>query len=250
MALLHGLGRLAPQLGLRLVAHGVDHGLRAEAAAELELAGRLARELEVPFDTTRVVVAKGSNLQARAREARYDALRKEAHRVGARLIATAHTADDRAETVLLRLLRGAGPNGLGVLTARDADRARPLIRATRADVLAHLARHHVAFAEDPSNRDPRFLRVRVRREVLPLLRELSPQIVEHLCRLADACAALEGPDPVLRELNAAQRAAVLRAERLGRRGVLLRLAGGRDVEVGLARGGGRALPAGGRREGA
>jgi tRNA(Ile)-lysidine synthase len=198
MALLHVLARLRRDLGFTLVAHGVDHGLRAEAASELDLAARFAATLDVPFERTRVDVSPGGNLQARARAARYAALRDAALRDGAARIATAHHAADRAETVLLRLLRGAGPRGLAVLPPRQPafdggadgiDLVRPFLRASRAAIDAHVARHAVPFARDPSNADPRFLRVRVRNELLPLLRALSPRIDEHLCALADQLAA-------------------------------------------------------------
>jgi tRNA(Ile)-lysidine synthase len=185
MALLHVLGRLGPKSGFGVVAHGVDHGLRAEAAGELDLAQSLASRLEVPFERTSLRVAPGGNLQARAREARYEALRAAATSAGCTAIATAHHRADRAETVLLRLLRGAGPRGLAVLPPRSGDLVRPFVRATRTAIDAHLARHDVPFAVDPSNRDPRFLRVRVRGELLPLLRDLSPGIEAHLCALAD-----------------------------------------------------------------
>jgi len=185
MALLHVLARLVPTLGHQLVAHGVDHGLRDEARRELDLAEALAARLDVPFRRTAVRVPRGGNLQARARAARLGALRAAAERDGASCIATGHHADDRAETVLLRLLRGASPAGLAVLPARAGDLIRPLIRARRADVLAHLARHEIPFAADPSNLDPRFLRVRVRVELIPVLQALSPAIVRHLNGLAD-----------------------------------------------------------------
>src|SRR5688572_20374575 len=116
-AMLSVLARLAPELGFRLAAHGVDHGLRSEAAAELDVAEALATKLGGPFSRTRLQLERGSNLQARAREARYAALRDVA-RSSEALIATAHHATDRAETVLLRLLRGAGPRGLAVLAPR------------------------------------------------------------------------------------------------------------------------------------
>jgi tRNA(Ile)-lysidine synthase len=185
MALLHVLALLRKRLGHEVVAHGVDHGLRAEAAAELDLAEQVARSLEVPMTRSHLDVAPGGNLQARAREGRSKALRAEAERVGAKVIATGHHADDRAETVLLRMLRGAGPRGLAVLPPRAGDLVRPLVGARRKDVLAHLARHELPYASDPSNADPRFLRVRVRHELLPLLEGLSPGIVGHLTALAD-----------------------------------------------------------------
>jgi tRNA(Ile)-lysidine synthase len=199
MALLSGLSLLREEHGLDLYAHGVDHGLRPEASEELDLAASFAASVGVPFARTKVHVAPGGNIQERAREARWTALRMAAqgHRAA---IATAHHADDRAETLLLRLLRGSGKRGLGVLPARatapvpramDAAEEcivpvlRPLLRVRREDILAHLARHKVPFARDPSNEDPRYLRTRVRNDLIPLLAELDPQIVEHLDALAD-----------------------------------------------------------------
>jgi tRNA(Ile)-lysidine synthase len=213
MALLHVLARLAPKLGFVVHAHGVDHGLRAEASRELDTAESFAERLGVPFARTRVRVASGGNVQARAREARYAALAKAARAAGARTIATAHHADDRAETVLLRLMRGAGPRGLAVLPPRAAlelepparsvrgpareplELVRPFIRARHACIRAHAERHAIPFATDPSNADPRYLRVRVRRELMPLLEELSPGIVDHLVALADQLAELRGEGP-------------------------------------------------------
>ena len=185
MALLHVLSLLRHKVGFGLFAHGVDHGLRPDASSELDLAEGFARSLSVPFGRSRVLVAPGGNLQARAREARWAVLRAAASQVGADRIATGHHADDRAETLLIRLLRGTGPGGLAVLPPRDGDRVRPLYRARRADVQAHVSRHHIPHVADPSNRDPRFLRTRVRHELLPLLERLSPRVVEHLCHLAD-----------------------------------------------------------------
>jgi len=98
-------------MGHVVVAHGVDHGLRLEASGELALVADLCGKLGISFEVTRVDVASGSNVQARARDARHRALQQAAIRLGATVIATGHTADDRAETVLLRLLRGAGPRG-------------------------------------------------------------------------------------------------------------------------------------------
>lgn len=201
MALLHVLGRLSPKLGFALHAHGVDHGLRAEASRELDVAQAFAEHLGIPFGRSNVRVASGGNLQARARAARFEALATAARIVGARTIATAHHADDRAETVLLRLMRGAGPRGLAVLPARaslggqdDLELVRPLLRARREDVLAHLSRHAIPSSTDPSNLDPRFLRVRVRRELMPLLEELAPGVALHLAALADQLAEAGGAE--------------------------------------------------------
>jgi tRNA(Ile)-lysidine synthase len=185
MALLHVLAILRSKLAFGLFAHGVDHGLRAEASAELDRAEAFARSLDVPFTRSHVSVSPGGNLQARARTARWSALRDAASRAGADRIATGHHAEDRAETVLMRILRGTGVRGLAALPPRDGDRIRPLNRARRTDIDAHLKRHAIPFSLDPSNRDPRFLRTRVRSEILPALERLSPRIIEHLCSLAE-----------------------------------------------------------------
>jgi tRNA(Ile)-lysidine synthase len=191
MALLHVLGLLRRELAFGLFAHGVDHGLRNEAAAELDLAEGFARSLEVPFERTQVQVAPGGNLQARARDARWEALRAAASRAGARRIATGHHADDRAETMLMRILRGTGAAHLGVLPALDGDRIRPMLRARRPDVQAHIRRHRIPHSNDPSNLDPRFLRTRVRLELLPVLERLNPRVVEHMYALADELCGLQ-----------------------------------------------------------
>lgn len=241
-ALLHTLAMLRERVGHALVAHGVDHGLRADAAAELAIARQVAEKLGVPFTQSALAIAPGGNLQARARAARYEALARAAHEAGARVIATGHTADDRAETLLIRLLRGSGPRGLAVLPPRaplpiaiDArarvELVRPLLRARRADVIAHLERHALPFARDPSNDDPRFFRARVRRELVPLLEDLSPGVVEHLSALADMLGETRFAEGALDNLGRAQRQAVERARRLGRRSVRLRLPGGREVDV-------------------
>jgi tRNA(Ile)-lysidine synthase len=185
IALLHVLARLRAELGIQLHAHGVDHGLRPEAGAELDLAERLAHELGVEFSRTRLALPEGGNLQARARDARYAALDAARRERGARWVATAHHANDRAETVLLRILRGASPRGLAVLPAASADRLRPFIRSPSSTIRRHLERHELVFASDPSNRNPRFLRTRIRHELIPLLEDIAPGATAHLNHLAD-----------------------------------------------------------------
>jgi tRNA(Ile)-lysidine synthase len=249
MALLHVLAKLAPKLGLEVRACGVDHGLRPDAGDELILAQRFATDLAIPFTSIKLDLTPGPNLMARARDARYAALRgvleewKGPIRVGRApraSIATGHHADDRAETVLIRLLRGSGPSGLGVLSPRAPMLTRPLVRARRADIMAHIERHRILYAEDPSNRDSRFLRTRVRQEVLPLLTELSPRIVEHLCALADAAAALgpaaDGDVPAFLEgvpLGRAQRASLARALMTGNRRARVPISGGKVAGIDL-----------------
>jgi tRNA(Ile)-lysidine synthase len=196
MALLSVLARIAPDFDLKVVAHGVDHGLRPEARIEIDLAAREAERLGVPFTRSTLRLQKGGNVQQRARDARWSALADAASATRA-IILTAHHADDRAETVLARLLRGAGMRGIAVLPPRASapgaegiEVVRPMLRARRADVLAHVARAHVAVATDPSNADRRFVRARIRAELLPLLATFDANVVAHLNALADEAALL------------------------------------------------------------
>ena len=240
MALLHVLAKAAERGGFGILAHGVDHGLRSEARRELDVAADFAERCGVQFSRSALRVPQGGNLQARARAARYAALRDVARREQAHLIATAHHADDRAETVLLRLLRGTSRRGLAVLPPRSGDLIRPFARARRADIVAHNARHGVPSTQDPSNEDLRFLRVRVRRQLMPLLSELSPQIVSNLTALADeegeAVPVVVDEAGALVALNRAQLGELRRARRVGARERVLRVTGGRELRVDLSTG--------------
>ena len=191
MALLHALSILRKKMGFEVVAHAVDHGLRETASRELDLAEAFAKKIGVAFARSALTVAPGGNLQARARTVRHAALEAARVKAKARVIATAHHADDRAETILMRILRGTGVRGLAVLPPRaeKSPLVRPFIFARRVDIALHNARHAVPFSVDPSNADPRFLRTRVRSELLPLLSELNPGVVDHLCNIAQELSA-------------------------------------------------------------
>jgi tRNA(Ile)-lysidine synthase len=186
VALLDVLGGLRPALGLTLACVHVHHGLRPEADADAEFVRCLAETLDVPFYLERVTVRRErpwDGLEAEARRARYAALEARARALGAPRIATGHTADDQAETVVMRLLAGAGPRGLGGIAAARGAFIRPLLEARRADVLDHLVSRGMRWIEDRTNRDPRFLRNRVRHDVLPsLAASFGPRVVESLCR--------------------------------------------------------------------
>lgn len=187
VALTHALAGLRGELGLTLEVAAVDHGLRPEAAGELDLVARLARGLGLPFHPLRITVStERPSLQAAARRARYRALLALAAERGGARVAVGHTMDDQAETVLARVLRGAGLDGLSGIAPRRADGVvRPLLDCRRRDVEAHVARHGLEVVRDPSNRDPRFLRTRVRATLLPALAGEDPRVVEHLAALAD-----------------------------------------------------------------
>jgi tRNA(Ile)-lysidine synthase len=181
------------------IAH-VNHSLRGREADADEAAVRaLAGKLGVPFASRRVEPrverARAASSRARptvqeaARRLRAEALRDLAAGLGADRIATAHTADDQAETVLLRVLRGVGPAGVGGIPPRSDDGVvvRPLLHVSRAEVLAYAAARGLAWREDPSNADPRYARGRLRQAWLPGLREaFNPRLLRALGDLAEA----------------------------------------------------------------
>jgi tRNA(Ile)-lysidine synthase len=168
VALLAILAALAPAWRLALHVLHVDHGLRADSAGEAEFVRALAARLGVPVDVERVQVGPGS-LEAAARAARYAALEAWAARLGAARIAVGHTADDQAETVLMRVLGGAGVRGLAAIPPVRGRIIRPLLEIRRQALRDALHEAGLGWVEDPSNRDPKFLRNRIRHELLPLL---------------------------------------------------------------------------------
>jgi tRNA(Ile)-lysidine synthase len=198
LLVLAALWRKRLRRGPSLIAITIDHGLRPEARLEAAAVKRLARKLGIPH---RTVTWKGkkpaSGLQEKARAARYRLLTDTARRHGAEHLVTAHTLDDQAETVLFRMARGSGIAGLSgmarVTPLGDAWLIRPFLGLPKARLLASLAARRIGFADDPSNRDPRFTRVRWR-ALLPRLAEEglhAPRIAALAARLRRANAALE-----------------------------------------------------------
>ncbi|MBX9650774.1 MAG: tRNA lysidine(34) synthetase TilS [Xanthobacteraceae bacterium] len=190
--------RRALTRGPKLLAVTVDHGLRPEAAREARDVKRLARELDLPHRTLRWTGAKPkAGLPAAARAARYRLLAQAAKASGATHILTAHTRDDQAETLLMRMLRGSGIAGLAAM-ARESERegvwlARPLLDVPKSQLVATLNKAKVAFADDPTNRDAAYTRPRLR-ALMPALAEEggdSRNLARLAYRLARANAALE-----------------------------------------------------------
>jgi tRNA(Ile)-lysidine synthase len=172
VALADALARLAPARRLRVVAAHLDHGLRPGSAEDARFCAELAARLGLAFRSSTAHVRarrRGGGLEAAGREARYAFLRATARDEGALAIAVAHTRDDQAETVLLRLLRGSGSRGLAAMRPRAGDLIRPLLGVSRSEVMSYLAARALPWREDPSNADPAFLRNRVRHELLPYL---------------------------------------------------------------------------------
>jgi tRNA(Ile)-lysidine synthase len=190
-ALLHAFVQLKDRLGCRICACHIHHGLRGrDADADAEHAARFAESLGVPFTSARADTrthAKERKLstETAARELRYQLLEQAAECCHAARIATGHTADDQAETVLLNLLRGAGPTGISGMAPRRGSIIRPLIDLTHADVEEYCRANGLAHRVDESNQDLRFTRNRIRHEILPALARIQPNIVAALCRLAD-----------------------------------------------------------------
>lgn len=187
VSLLHALSD--PSLGLELVAVYVHHGLRPEANEEGEWIQRRGEKMNVPVVIRRIdvrgrVERTGESVQMAARQERYRALEEEALAWGARRIALAHHGDDQAETVLLRLLTGTGPEGLGGMAPVKEPYIRPLLNVRRAEILAYAKENGLEWLEDRSNCDTHYLRNRIRWEVLPGLEEIQPQLVSHLNKLA------------------------------------------------------------------
>jgi tRNA(Ile)-lysidine synthase len=174
-ALLLGLHRLASELSLDLRAAHLHHGLRgAEADADLDFVRALCDRLGVPltcarWDTRTRMRRRRLSGQAGLRTLRREFLLQAARKTGARAIVTAHTADDQLETLLMRLARGTGPAGLAGMEPRRGPWLKPLLHATRTEIEADLARAGEAWREDHSNRDPRYLRSRLRHEAIPAL---------------------------------------------------------------------------------
>ena len=184
--------------GPRLIAVTVDHGLRLEAAREARDVKRLARTLDLPHRTLRWAGAKPkTGLPAAARAARYRLLAEAARANGATHILTAHTRDDQAETLLMRMLRGSGIAGLAAMT-RETERegvwlARPFLDIPKSRLVATLGKAKIVFADDPTNSDTTFTRPRLR-ALMPALAEEggdSRSLARLASRLARANAALE-----------------------------------------------------------
>lgn len=192
LALLYALHALRDELSLFLRVAHLNHLLRPEADREASFVQEIARSLDLPFslgreDVSRYRQEKKLSLEMAARELRYRFFECEAARHGCNKIALGHTADDQAETVLMRLMRGAGPRGLaGIPPIREGRYIRPLIEVSRREVEAFLAGQGRHYILDPSNANLRYLRNKVRLDLIPRLeKEYNPRIRENLVSLAD-----------------------------------------------------------------
>lgn len=193
LTLLHEARERALLSGIELRIAHVNYGLRGEESEGDEVFVRaLGTRLGVPVSCERVrlLPKSGGALQSRAREARYEFFGRLLREHGMTAVATGHTADDQAETVLLWLMRGAGTGGLaGIPVKRGGGIIRPLLGVTRQQVLDYLKYRGMSYRSDSSNGTAEYRRNRIRQKVLPALRALNPRITEALARGADILAA-------------------------------------------------------------
>ncbi|RED53062.1 tRNA lysidine(34) synthetase TilS [Cohnella lupini] len=199
MALLHLLKSMAKETPFRIIVAHANHQFRvAESQEEAKLVAGVAKEWGLPFETVELglpeyIASTGMNAQSAAREKRYDFLRQVAEKHSCPFLLMGHHADDQAETVLMRLIRGTGISGLaGIPYRRKEDQLelfRPLLRITKCELLDYCKRNGVPYAVDSSNADRHYFRNAVRLDLLPMLEEHNPRLKDSLVRLADMAAA-------------------------------------------------------------
>jgi tRNA(Ile)-lysidine synthase len=192
MALLYALLELRGEYGLKIAVAHFNHRLRRAAAEDELFVIGMTQKLGLPVYVRRENIRdyaekNGLNIEEAGRERRYKFLRETAARIGAARVSTAHTLTDQAETVLMRILRGSGPTGLGGISpCIDGLIIRPLIEVKRREVEAYLRARKIPYREDETNRDLRYQRNRVRLRLIPYLeKNFEPEIVRHLGRLAE-----------------------------------------------------------------
>lgn len=191
VALLHALLALRDAYGFMVYAAHMDHSLRgAESDADAQFVIDLCRAWQVPLFLEKVDVAalaaeQKQGIELAARNARYAFL----HRVAKGRIATAHTADDNAETVLFHIARGAGLSGICGIPPVRGRVIRPLLYCTRAQVEAYCAEHHLSYRTDSTNADQHYARNRIRHSVLPQLRQINSGCVANIRRMSDILRA-------------------------------------------------------------
>lgn len=181
IALLFALYLLAPKLSITLEAAHFNHCLRGEESnADAEFVKQFCEGYQIPLHMGQgAVVAGKKGLEAAARAARYEFLEQLPGK-----IATAHTADDNAETLMMHMIRGTGLKGLGGIAPIRGKLIRPMLEVTRQEVLAFLDEYHLPWREDSTNQMDLFLRNRIRHSVMPLLRAENPNIAQNLTRMA------------------------------------------------------------------
>ncbi len=191
-ALWHFLSQLKTKLGLQLHLAHLDHSLRGEESRkDAEFVRQLAQVSQEPFTIENQDIAAHAqknklSIQEAARQLRYNFLNQVAKKCGAGKIAVGHNADDQAETVLLRLLRGSGPEGLRAIQPQKEKIIRPLLETTRKQIMDFIKQNNIKYRQDSSNLKTKYLRNKLRRELIPaLVKNYNPNIKQNLVQLAD-----------------------------------------------------------------
>ena len=194
MCLLHYLHHLGQERGFDVAAAHLNHLMRPTAQRDEDFVRALCASLDVPFYTEKADVyalcdAWGLTVEETGRRARYDFLRRTASAIRADFIATAHHREDQAETVLLQLLRGTGPQGLsGIPPVRDGI-IRPLLDTPRAAIESYIRAHGLTYVTDETNLDQSYARNRLRLSLWPELAAINPELTAHICHTADILRA-------------------------------------------------------------
>lgn len=184
MCLLHLAWSMAEEGGFQVAAAHYHHGMRGAAAdADAAFVETFCKERNISCVVERGDVygqaqRLGLGVEETGRQLRYEFLRRTAEELGCNRIATAHNADDNLETLLLHLVRGAGLHGLAGIPPRRGEIVRPLLTTSRSDIEAYLAEHGLTHVEDCTNADESYARNRIRRQVVPVLRQLNPRLTE------------------------------------------------------------------------
>jgi tRNA(Ile)-lysidine synthase len=191
VCMLHILVALSGEMGFEVKVAHLDHQFRGEESRrDAEFVAQLADRFGLPCfcheeNVPRFLMSNAMSAQDAARVLRYQFLVKTSKLEYCQRIATGHNADDQAETVLMRVLRGAGPDGLaGIPPKREGIIIRPLLACWRSEIEEYLAEHDLPYRTDESNTDPKYLRNEIRRDLLPELRRYNPQIAKSLVNLA------------------------------------------------------------------
>ncbi len=196
MAMLSILNGLAGDLKFKLAVGHFDHKLREGSNRDRDFAKRAAEGMGLPFyagegDVAEIVKKSGDTIEEAARKARYSFLWSKTLEIGAERLATGHTRDDQVETVLMRILWGSGIRGLSGIPARRGMLIRPIIHLSRDDTARYCSEHRLPYAIDPSNQDKRFMRNKIRLELLPFLKKsFHPGVDENILSLCSNAQTL------------------------------------------------------------
>ena len=253
-ALLHALVQLAPRLHIELIAATVDHGLRPESGAEATLVAERCKAIGVRCEILAVDVKAARHAhvswQEAARNVRLSALQEAAVRLGCPRVALGHTADDQAETVLFRIVRGTSIPGLGGIHYQRGIFIRPLLDVRRKGIIAFLSKRRIPFIEDPSNANRHYTRVRIRLDLLPMLCRENPRIVDALLSLAQDARAIakRAPAPSALDITSVSRRSAALIQRMAMQGQGTRRVSVRDGEVVVSYGNVRFRPRAGLRQ--